>query len=339
MALRKYRNSAARTLAAPIPNPTTTSMTVDSASGFPTQFPYTLIIDPDGALEEVVDVTAAVGNVLTIVRGVDSTTPAAHAAGVKVVHGVSARDFQEANDHVNGTANVHGTTGFLVDTDSTQTVVGQKTFTGGLKTGGGNVIDTSSTQTVTGAKTFSGGLSTSTGGAVVDTGSSQTVSGTKTFSADQVFTGKVQVNNSVMRPTNVTSSNDDWTTSSSFVSSNTQPIVGTTFVAPPSGMVWVHLSAYMGQDNNQYEAIVGFRVGNGNVVGGGTDFVAPTGDRALVCGMAVNAAAPARLQAGDLYLVNGLTAGATYNVHVMFATTAGGKCWVYRRTLDIIPIF
>lgn len=186
MALRYYRNGPARALSFPIALSSDTTMTVDSASGFPTQFPYTLIIEPDTALEEVVDVTAAVGNVLTITRGVDSTTASAHAAGSTVYHGVSARDMREANAHVNATTNVHGRTGELVDTDSAQTIVGAKNFTGGLTTTAGAVVTVGGTQTITGAKTFDS-LSTTAGGAVVAVAGPQTVTGAKTFSGAVTF--------------------------------------------------------------------------------------------------------------------------------------------------------
>lgn len=180
MALRYYRNGPARQLAFPIASPADTSMTVDSASGFPTQFPYTAIIEPDTALEEVVDVTAAVGNVLTIDRGVDSTTAFAHASGSTVYHGISARDAREANAHVNSTTGAHGTTGSIVDTDSAQTIVGAKNFTGGLSTPAGVVVTVGGVQTVTGRKIFDDAESTA-GGDFVDSTSTQSISGIKTF--------------------------------------------------------------------------------------------------------------------------------------------------------------
>lgn len=188
MALRYYRNGPARSLSSPIALASDTTMTVDNASGFPTQFPYTLIVEPNTALEEVVDVTAAVGNVLTIVRGVDSTTASAHASGSAVWHGVSARDPREANAHVNATTGVHGGVGSVVDTDSAQTIIGAKNFTGGLTTPNGAVVTVAGTQTVTGAKTFDT-LSTTAGGAVVGTGDVQTITGAKTYSGNLTFNG------------------------------------------------------------------------------------------------------------------------------------------------------
>lgn len=341
MALRKYRNSAARTLAAPIPNPTATSMTVDSASGFPTQFPYTLIIDPDGTLEEVVDVTAAVGNILTVVRGVDSTTPAAHAAGVKIVHGVSARDFTEANTHVNQTTGAHGTTGSMVDTDSAQTIVGSKTFTGGLNTAPGvPVVSTQGDQTISGSKTFTSKPQVS-GMALVSTTEVQTITGAKTFtgaethSGDETHSGQLQFTG--MRPSSSVSTADEDLASTSYQSGAVP--VGVSFTVPPSGMVWVIFSAYFGQTVNGNEAVVSFRIGTGATVGGGTDVLLPSGDRALVCGEAVNTAAPARMQATRQVKVSGLTPGTVLNAVIQGAVSPGGHCLIFLREIHVQPIF
>lgn len=341
MALRKYRNSAARTLAAPIANPTATSVTVDSASGFPTQFPYTLIIDPDGTLEEAVDVTGAVGNVLTVVRGVDSTTPAAHAAGVKVVHGVTARDFTEANVHVNTNTNVHGTTGSLVDTDSVQTIVGSKTFTGGLNTAPGvPVVATAGDQTISGSKTFTSKPQVS-GMALVSTTEVQTITGAKTFTGPEVHSGSEthsgQVQFTSMRPASAVSTADEDIASLTYQSGNT--LVGTSFTVPDSGMVWVCFSGYISQTIGGSRAILSFRIGSGATVGGGTDVLLPSSDRSLVCGTAVNASQPAELQATRRVKVSGLTPGATLNVVLQGAVNPGGHCLIFLREVHVEPIF
>lgn len=127
------------------------------------------------------------------------------------------------------------------------------------------------------------------------------------------------------------------TTSATFVAGS--PAFGVAFTAPPSGMVILTLSAYFGQTTNQKEAIVseavrtGSTIGSGSLVGSGAN-----GNRALVCGMAVNASAPARLEASRTRLVTGLTAGSSYNARVEFATTAGGGCEVFWRELLIVPV-
>ena len=72
---------------------------------------YTVVIDPDTALEEIVDVSNyASGNTLTIARGIDGSTGVAHSAGAIVRHMVIGRDLSEANTHVNGTLAQHAAT-------------------------------------------------------------------------------------------------------------------------------------------------------------------------------------------------------------------------------------
>lgn len=101
MARRYYSSIAARTtLSADVTNVATT-IGVTAVSGWPESFPYTLIIDQDTVNEEVVTVTARVGTTLTVTRGVDGSSGVAHSAGAAVNHGVSARDFDEPNVHVN----------------------------------------------------------------------------------------------------------------------------------------------------------------------------------------------------------------------------------------------
>ncbi len=109
MPRRYYSSTAARTTLSSGINSSVTSITVASTSGFPASFPYTLIIDQDLVTEEIVTVTAASGTTLTVTRGVDGTSGVSHSASAPVNHGVSARDFDEPNAHVNDTStDVHG---------------------------------------------------------------------------------------------------------------------------------------------------------------------------------------------------------------------------------------
>jgi len=101
MPRRYYSSTAARTTLASGVNDSATSFSVVAVSGWPSSFPYTLIIDQDTVNEEIVQVTARSGTSLTVVRAVDGTTGVAHSAGAAVNHGVSARDFDEPNEHVN----------------------------------------------------------------------------------------------------------------------------------------------------------------------------------------------------------------------------------------------
>ena len=105
MPRRYYSSTAARTTLSSGINSSVTSITVASTSGFPASFPYTLIIDQDLVTEEIVTVTAASGTTLTVTRGVDGTSAVSHSASAPVNHGVSARDFDEPNDHVNDSTN------------------------------------------------------------------------------------------------------------------------------------------------------------------------------------------------------------------------------------------
>ena len=110
MARRYYSSTAAPTaLSSPVSN-SAVSLVVAATTGFPGSFPYTLIVDPDTASEEVVEVTAASGTTLTVVRGRDGTSGQSHTAGAVVKHGVSARDFDEPNAHIQegDGANPHG---------------------------------------------------------------------------------------------------------------------------------------------------------------------------------------------------------------------------------------
>jgi hypothetical protein len=84
---------------------------------------FTVVIDPDTALEEIVDVTARSTNTLTIERGINGSTAVAHSAGAIVRHMVIGRDLQEANDHTENTTTAHGITlANIVQTGTTGTV-------------------------------------------------------------------------------------------------------------------------------------------------------------------------------------------------------------------------
>ena len=112
MGRRYYSSTAAKTTLTASITSGATSLTVVALSGYPSQFPYTLILDADTINEEVVTVTAAAGTTLTVTRGQDGTTAVAHASGATVQHGVSARDYNEVNQFLyeGGTADANGVT-------------------------------------------------------------------------------------------------------------------------------------------------------------------------------------------------------------------------------------
>ncbi len=103
MPRRYYSSTAVATTLSASANNSTTSITVTALSGFPVSTPWTAILDPDTASEEVVTVTNVSGTTLTVTRGVDGTSAVSHNSGAVFRHGVSARDFDEANSHVNDT--------------------------------------------------------------------------------------------------------------------------------------------------------------------------------------------------------------------------------------------
>jgi hypothetical protein len=145
MAQKRYYASTAKqaSLSTGIDS-TVLSITLDLVTGFPSNYPYTLVIDPDTNKEELVKVTASGGGTtLTVTRGEDSTSNVAHSAGATVRHVVSGQDFNEFSAHIGSaavptTAGVHGVTGNVVgDTDaqtlSAKILSGATIATGGIQ--------------------------------------------------------------------------------------------------------------------------------------------------------------------------------------------------------------
>jgi hypothetical protein len=108
---------------------------------------FTVVIDPDTALEEIVDVSAVSTNTFTIARGIENAgTGQIHSAGAVVRHMVTGRDLREANLHIEAT-------GAYNDGTSTHTLHG-------IDSAEGSVVGTDKAQTLT-AKTLTSPIITS----------------------------------------------------------------------------------------------------------------------------------------------------------------------------------
>ena len=116
MTTRNYSSrSQQTTLSSPL-NTTATTMVVGSASVLlggvtvSAGTTFTVVINPDTALEEIVDVTAVNSNTLSITREIDGSIKQSHSAGSVVRHMAIGRDYREANAHVENTTTAHGLT-------------------------------------------------------------------------------------------------------------------------------------------------------------------------------------------------------------------------------------
>ena len=101
-----------------------TSMAVASTTGFPTNFPFVLAVDYNTASEELVLVTSLIGLTLSITRGFNGSTAAAHGVGAVVRHVIVAQDLTDAQNHYDATTSVHGIsdTSKLTTTDQVQAI-------------------------------------------------------------------------------------------------------------------------------------------------------------------------------------------------------------------------
>jgi hypothetical protein len=170
MTIRKYSSrSQQTTLSTGITSNDATATVVSGANllssvNFSIAGTFTVVIDPDTALEEIVDVTGRSGNVLDISRGIENGgTGVAHSAGAVVRHMVTGRDLQESNDHIKNETTAHGLTIANVVTLAGSQTLTSKTLTSPTITGTGAI-----------AGTFTGNLTGNVTGDVSGTAGSAT---------------------------------------------------------------------------------------------------------------------------------------------------------------------
>ena len=158
MTVRKYSSVSQQTTLSNNITSTATSIPVVSATTLlggitlAANEAFTVVIDPDTSLEEIVDVVWSGGNPvssnnLTVTRGIDGSTGQSHGSGAVVRHMIIGRDLRDANKHTeasssytDGNGDVHtlhglvATSGVVVGTTATQTLT-NKTLVSPILTG------------------------------------------------------------------------------------------------------------------------------------------------------------------------------------------------------------
>lgn len=128
MSRRSYSGSAVATELTGGISASDATANIAAAIGLPDTIngPFVVTLDRDTASEEKVLVSSVVGTTVTFSqRGFDGTVAVTHSPGASFEHTFSAKDADEANDHLQRTTGMHGLgggDGALVGTTKTQTL-------------------------------------------------------------------------------------------------------------------------------------------------------------------------------------------------------------------------
>jgi hypothetical protein len=143
MTTRQYSSRSQQTTLTSAITSGASSISVVSGSGLlggvsiPAGRTFTLVIDPDTAIEEIVDATANPStNTFSITRAIDGSVAQDHSAGAVVRHMAIGRDYRDANLHAEATQSYNDGAGVAHDMH-------------GIASGEGVVVGTLKTQTLT----------------------------------------------------------------------------------------------------------------------------------------------------------------------------------------------
>jgi len=217
MTTRKYSSRSQQTTLTGAITSGATSMTVVSGTALlggvtiPAGTTFTLVIDVDTALEEIIDATAVSTNTFTITRAIDGSSAQDHSAGAVVRHMAIGRDYRDANLHTEASAYYNDGSG------SGHTMHG-------IGSGEGDVVGTLKTQTLTN-KTLT-----------APTISDPTITGTASAGAVLVFEGATadayETTLTVVDPTQDNTVTIPNTTGTVVLDSATQTLTNKTLTSP-----------------------------------------------------------------------------------------------------------
>ncbi len=117
------------------------------------------------------------------------------------------------------------------------------------------------------------------------------------------------------------------------------PVVGTTFVAPASGVVEVTVGTAAQSDSNGTSIVVSYEVRTGGTIGTGTVVLGAAFNRAVRSSAAVITGAAAFSGGTHARVLSGLTPGATYNVRTMHWVSGAGSGTITARQITVKAIY